>query len=325
MNPVYDSFFHFAVERMNIFWRRLRGDPWPWTDDSILREYKFTNCYRVLDRTTQYLIRNVIEHGRQDWYNLFFRTVLFKLFNKIETWEILKEGLGATPSFENWDFHKYEKILRDAFVKGKKIYSAAYIMPPVGPSGNYKHQGHLRLLHSMLEDGLPSKIALCDNMGEAFRLLKDYKGIGDFLAYQLVTDLNYSTMCDFTEMEFVVPGPGAKDGITKCFGPTKDYVGVIDSIVDRFDEECELRGMTFPSLFGHELQYIDIQNLFCEISKYARVKHPTVVGTTGRTKIKQKFKPVDEKKSLVLPAKWKLNTNKIPDVPQIKNKLEGWF
>ena len=54
-------------------------------------------------------------------------------------------------------------------------------------------------------------------MQEAFDLIRAYPTIGDFLAYQYVTDVNYSTVTDFTEMEFVVPGPGAIDGIRKCF------------------------------------------------------------------------------------------------------------
>ena len=40
---------------------------------------------------------------------------------------------------------------------------------------------------------------------------------GNFLGYQFVTDLNYSEICSFSEMEFVIPGPGALDGIHKCF------------------------------------------------------------------------------------------------------------
>ena len=48
-------------------------------------------------------------------------------------------------------------------------------------------------------------------MGRMSRLYQ-YPTIGDFLAYQYITDLNYSTLTNFTEMEFVVPGPGAKHG-----------------------------------------------------------------------------------------------------------------
>ena len=30
-------------------------------------------------------------------------------------------------------------------------------------------------------------------------------------------DINYSNLVDFSEMSFVYPGPGALDGIKKCF------------------------------------------------------------------------------------------------------------
>jgi len=48
----------------------------------------------------------------------------------------------------------------------------------------------------------------------------------DFLAYQFVTDINYSEITDFSEMDFVVPGPGARDGLKKCFA---DSAGLNDA------------------------------------------------------------------------------------------------
>jgi len=49
-------------------------------------------------------------------------------------------------------------------------------------------------------------------------VLRSYPAIGGFLAYQYFIDLNYTPVLMFDEMEFVVPGPGAQDGIRKCFG-----------------------------------------------------------------------------------------------------------
>ena len=68
-----------------------------------------------------------------------------------------------------------------------------------------------------MEDEVPYRIADASSMRRGFEILRSYPMIGDFLAYQFVTDLNYSEICDFSEMEFVVPGPGARDGIHKCF------------------------------------------------------------------------------------------------------------
>ena len=44
-----------------------------------------------------------------------------------------------------------------------------------------------------------------------------------------------------------------------------------DLIEQRADDEFERLGMKFQSLWGRSLQLIDCQNVFCEVSKYARV------------------------------------------------------
>ena len=88
---VYETYWRFAVERQGVFFRKLEGLPAPWTTDPILARHKFTNAYRASDRVSQYLIRNVIYEGEQSPEEVFFRTMLFKLFNRIETWEMLQE------------------------------------------------------------------------------------------------------------------------------------------------------------------------------------------------------------------------------------------
>src|SRR5262249_19705925 len=57
---VYDTYWRFAAERQRIYFCRLKGQAPPWTDDLVLRAYKFTNAYRASDRVSQYLIRRVI-------------------------------------------------------------------------------------------------------------------------------------------------------------------------------------------------------------------------------------------------------------------------
>ena len=83
--------------------------------------------------------------------------------------------------------------------------------------GDRKHRHHLRLLEMMMAAGVPNRLQQSPSMKRAFEVLRSYASIGDFLAYQFVTDLNYSELLNFTEMEFVKAGPGAKDGIRKVF------------------------------------------------------------------------------------------------------------
>lgn len=314
---VFDTYWRFAAERQAIFFRRLQGQSNPWTQDDILLTYKFTNAYRASDRVSQYLIRKVIYEGSQEPEEVFFRTILFKLFNKIETWELLLHEAGEL-TWKDYRFAQLDTILTNAMDRKQTIYSAAYIMPSGSRKlgSTKKHRSHLQLLESMMNDEVPNRIADCRFMRDAFELLLSYPMIGDFLAYQYVTDLNYSELTNFTEMEFVVPGPGALDGISKCF---KSLGGLNESdiiklVTDRQEAEFERLGLDFQSLWGRPLQLIDCQNLFCEISKYARVRHPKVQGLANRTKIKQKYKINCEPIPYWYPPKWKINERILPGV-----------
>ncbi|MBN1550397.1 hypothetical protein JW979_02960, partial [bacterium] len=316
---VFESYWRFATERQNIFFKRFSGELPPWSSDPILQEFKFTNAYRASDRVSQYLIRHVIYEGEQSADEIFFRTILFKIFNRVETWELLESKLGEI-SFSTYNFKRYNEILDEAMRAGNRIYSAAYIMPTGGGKYARKHSMHLQLLEKMMAEGLPDRIANCKKMALAFEALREYPTIGDFLAYQFVTDLNYSTLTGFSEMEFVVPGPGAKDGIRKCF---KSLGGlseaeIVKVVAEKQEEAFEYFGCEFKTLWGRKLQLIDCQNLFCEIDKYARKKFPEIEGRSKRSRIKQKYKIHQEKLEFWYPPKWGLNdlvsSNANPDV-----------
>lgn len=307
---VYDTYWQFAAERQAVFFRRFEGAPRPWTSDPILTQYKFTNAYRASDRVSQFLIRNVIYRGEQTPREVFFRVILFKIFNRIETWERLSAALTEV-RFDTYRFDDYDRVLTLALQAGQPIYSAAYIMPTGGVrgGGGRKHHMHLRLIERMMADHLPERIAEARTMRHAFELLRAYPTIGDFLAYQYVTDLNYSTLTSFSEMDFVVPGPGALDGIRKTFQSLGGFgeADVIRLMADRQEEEFERLGLGFRSLWGRPLQYIDCQNLFCEVDKYARVRHPEATGRSGRTRIKQKFHASRGTLPYWYPPKWRIN------------------
>jgi hypothetical protein len=88
-SAVFDTYWKFATERQSIFHARAAGKPGPWTQDPVLREHKFTNAYRASDRVSQYLIRHVIYAGQHDWESTVLRVLLFKIFNKPSTWELI--------------------------------------------------------------------------------------------------------------------------------------------------------------------------------------------------------------------------------------------
>ncbi|MCD9112100.1 MULTISPECIES: nucleotide kinase domain-containing protein [Bradyrhizobium] len=311
-SEVYESYWRFAAERQAVFFRRARAEAPPWTRDGVIGTYKFTNAYRASDRVSQYLIRRVIyrEDLPKTHAEVFFRILLFKLFNKIETWEMLERALGQI-TFEDYRFERFNAVLDRAKAAGKQIYSAAYIMPPGAAAYGRpaKHQNNLLMLERMMADRLPDRLAQANSMQDGFEKLRSYPTIGDFLAYQFIIDINYSEITDFSEMDFVVPGPGARDGLRKCF---RDPGGLnepelIRLMADIQEREFDRYGLEFESLWGRRLQLIDCQNLFCEVDKYARVVHPHVSGKTGRTRIKQKFQANLTPIKPFYPPKWKLN------------------
>lgn len=311
---VFDTYWRFAAERQFVFNKRIRGEPGPWTNDPVLQAYKFTNAYRASDRVSQYLIKNVIYAGDYSAEDTIFRTLLFKIFNKIETWELLQQGLGEEITLRNFDVPRFGRLLEAEKARKRTIYSAAYIMPSgvtaKGGRAGPKHQFHLELLKLLEKSGFYRKLSHVRSMKEGFELLLSLPSIGSFLAYQYITDLNYSEHFDFSEQEFVIPGPGARDGIRKCFEDYGDFneVDIIRMMSDEQDENFSRLGLSFHSLWGRPLQLIDCQNLFCEVDKYARVKHPLISGRTGRTRIKQKFLPKTASLSLPwYPPKWGIN------------------
>lgn len=307
--PVFDSYWRFAAARQDLFVQRVTGVPSPWTTDPIITAHRFTNVYRASDRVSQYLIRRVIYEGLAGAEEVFFRTLLFKLFNRIDTWELLVDCLGETPTWKTFDMERYARILDAAYARGDRLYSAAYIMPSPPFGSPRKHRNHLQLLERMMLDAAPRRIDRAASLQAVFEVLRGYPSLGDFLAFQFAIDLNYSEITDFSEMDFVVAGPGARNGIAKCFTDTSGMTeaNVIAHVAQIADQEFDRRGLRFQRLGGKRpLQLIDCQNLFCEVDKYARVAHPEYSGASGRTRIKQKFSPNQGALPQFYPPKWRI-------------------
>ena len=150
---IYDLYWYFACERQNIFVKKKSGEPSPWTSDSILQEYKFCNSYRVNDRVSQYLLKNVIYNGKHySDEDMLFRIIIFKLFNKESTWELLMNNFNDI-TLKTFDVKKYSEVLEKAISNGVKIYNDAYISCATKAFGyDRKHDNHLALLNKMFKE-----------------------------------------------------------------------------------------------------------------------------------------------------------------------------
>lgn len=307
---VYDTYWKTATERQEIFFKKLKGLPPPYTNDPIFQGYKFCNVYRASDRVSQFLIKNVIYRHQFDPEDTLFRIFLFRLLNKIETWQSLESKLGDI-NLKNFGFEKYANILED-IKSSTPIYGNAFILCANKAFGyDEKHKNHLALLESVFKkDKFVLKLVNSKTLKELFETLKQLPLIGNFMAYQVALDLNYSEVFNFDENDFTVAGPGAERGIKKCFidsdGKSDDYI--IQYMVENQEKEFKRLGIKFKDLWGRPMHAIDCQGWFCETDKYSRVKFPEL--KSNRIRIKTKYKPINQGIKYFYPPKWNIN-NKV--------------
>jgi hypothetical protein len=317
---VYRAYWFFAAERQRIFLRRADAAPRPWTDDPILSEYKFCNSYRASDRVSQFLIRDVIYEGEFAPDDLLMRIVLFRLFSKEQTWLAIERELGPVTR-ATLKGGRLAHTLERLRTKGP-IYTNAFILCANSAFGHErKHLNHIELVRMMfLRGALPHAVARCSSLRDLYLALIKYPLIGPFMAYQLAIDINYSPLVAFDEDDFTVPGPGAERGIRKIFPNVRraEMASIIRRVTTQQEVEAERFGIELPTLFGRRLHAIDIQNLFCEFDKYARVAFPRL--KSDRRRIKTRFRPTPRPVELFYPPKWNIN-DQLPRERQVQLKL----
>ena len=256
-------------------------------------------------------MKNVIYNG-QDYSkeDMLFRILLFKLFNKESTWELLIKNLKDI-KLKDFDFLKCSEILNDAISKKESIYNDAYISCATKAFGyERKHENHLALLNKIFNvDKSYKKILEAKTMQEAFNILKTYPLIGNFMAYQLVTDINYSDIVNWQESEFTMAGPGAIRGIKKCFIDKGNLSNedIIRYMYENQNYEFKRLNLDFKKIKDRPLQLIDCQNIFCELDKYCRQAIPSL--KSNRKKIKKHYIPKNTKIEYIYPPKWNIKSN----------------
>lgn len=307
-DETFQYYFYFIQERMRIFRARLERKKSPWTDDPILTEYRFTNVYRATDRVSQFLINHVIPDGEDlSSRNTIFRVIVFKIFNRIDTWEYLERRFGRL-CIENFDVSSISKSLSQR-QKLMPIFNNAYMM-----TGSHSRYNHLATKHEkwltmvkeeLIRENRIDQILQVKSLKEIFEKLHECSFLGDFLSYQYAIDLNYSELFKFDENSFVKAGIGAVRGIKKCF-PKISNNNIDDAIrftQSNFSDLQEKFGFTeFKEIQGHPPTLIDLQNCFCETDKYLRVKRPDLV--IDNTRIKQKYRRNETHHPIRLPFFW---------------------
>lgn len=265
------EFLWWMCERQRIYQSRfVEGNSPPWTSDEILRDYHFCNVHRELDYGTQVALDRILLEDEPN-RDVLLNILVYRFFNRAETLNMLG---GFTPAEE---FHCEGAVeVLDVYSRNHPLFSSAYrVTTHDWAEARTKHENIL--LGVVRDDVLVNldeytdRIFSAESMEEAFEVLCEIRGVGDFLAYEIVTDLNYRHL-PFSENDFVNVGPGAAEGLKTMFG--RSGADLLRWFRMAQDELFDHYGLEYPYWDEKpELTLRDFEHSACEVNKYWGIKH----------------------------------------------------
>ena len=284
-------FFWWMHERHRIYLRKSREFPWPWTNDEILQTYKFTNVFRELDAGTIWC-RRYIREPYACHPELFFNIATYRRYNRIETAEDI--GFIDDYRYRSGDIIAKMMARRD---DNLPIFTSAHMVCGTirDADGNIPDNKVTQIFDISFRDLWNRRKEVepqpGDTLQEAYNRLLDAKipGYGEFICYEVITDLRHTRYLRDAEDIFTWanPGPGAKHGIIRLYGnsPTDpdrarfsydEYVDVMYWLQEKFNR--------FRQDWMPEVEMRDIEHSLCEFDKYERVR-------LGEGRPRMKYKP----------------------------------
>jgi hypothetical protein len=260
------AFISFVGERHHVWEQRQAGQDQPWTADPILASRKFTNCFRILDPGTQFIMTDLIDPDLEPRDQLM-RLFLYRHTGRVEAWEYLAIAGSGYPLVSS--LFEPREIWAEYRAGGNPVFTNAYLVFPQSTvAGTDKVESIIDLTARLFtpgssQDVVPDFMA-ATTQAERFAALRRNKGVADFMSFQILTDWGYTPHCgEDRENEFVVPGPGAVKGL-RAVDPHGDPTDTLRWLTDAvWASGGPLLGNRLPS-------YVDTQNCACELSKYLR-------------------------------------------------------
>ena len=223
-----EKYFAYCVEREAIRIRRERGDPPPWTDDPILREWRFCNVFREDDAHTR-LLANTLRHRDQPDLPVWIvfarwlsRPCLTEACARFRGQKFDPDAAMALLNEHSpWSHGAY--MLKSGYCRPEKV--RAETGTPKGgvvvcdhPEPKKKwvvdlalmaRESYGRLTWSDHPDGSRCPFA---NIQEAFEWAAQFPQHGGLMAYEVATDLEHTPLVHTAPYPFAHCGPGAQKG-----------------------------------------------------------------------------------------------------------------
>lgn len=265
------AFFAFMEAREDLRLSKERGDPWPWSLDRILQNYKFTNVKREHDRTTRWMRENWTgpNHNRPHG-EIIFNCALFRYFGTAEF-------AGAVGWREDWDPDLVVGLAADRMRRGERVFTGAYIIPTLGHRGP-KAEAVAHLILTPLWDRRErlARIAAETRSWEAvaseMRGMPGFGGTGFMTKETLQDALQTPALSSAVDRDTWCPaGPGARRGLNRLYerplGAQLGERALLAEMIGLLMQSRERPWATLPTLELHDVQF-----QLCEFDKYERVR-----------------------------------------------------
>lgn len=274
-SPALGSYPHTNSDPIHIlaYWVRERnlitklkdaGKTPPYTDDPILRSYRFCSVHREDDRVTRWIARHW--RSKSDGYT-WHAMIVARFLN----WTPTLEYCGYP---EPWGTDRFATKLLQLEREKQRIFTSAYIVSTNGGAGS-KVSHVLGMFDRAWEElgpvlNPPRRRIPGFACMDMYSLLRTVNGIGKFMAAQVVADLKYTGLLDKAPdwMDFVAPGPGSMRGLNRMLGRPIDSSWNDQDFREALIELRKRAGKLHKPILGLHLQ--DLQNCLCESDKYMR-------------------------------------------------------
>jgi hypothetical protein len=241
------------------------------TKSRILTTRKFTNVFRVLDRGSQYLLAlmNVYQENPLDQVALSY---FYRQVNRPDTMDaIIELNDGFVPSAtEIFDPVWYDDVVRPvAEARPGSFLSGAYMIL-ISPGDKRPTVDKMQDMFTRPQtQNLLGHVAETEDLALRVQLLDEITGIGEFMAMQIATDLGYCEGQQDLENTYVVAGPGSKMGVGFLLGKPYATKQEAQHVIQNFPFD-QLPALPYSN--GRPASWMDVQNVFCEFSKYVRMR-----------------------------------------------------
>lgn len=274
MEPV-ERLTYWIKERHQIYLRKGKALPKPWTDDAILQTYKFCNPYRENDRVTVW-IKDNIRTPFADHTNLWLMLAIARRINWPDTLAELIADKKAWP-YKNYDPEAMLSALDARTRRKEQVYTGAYMITAEHVIGETKSRATAYSNLGRLWDNRKHILPHLEggSLGGAFgAILGSGFAWGSFMTAQLICDLKYTRYLEDAPdwRTWAASGPGSKRGLNRVLGrevdaPWKEeeWLGELLKLKAKIDPLVAKAKM--PPLHAQ-----DLQNCLCEFDKYERVR-----------------------------------------------------